>query len=212
MMRRCDGSRRERDVDHGDAQVRSIQFTVSGGPAILRTGSRFAGLGARRPATWQWKYLNGDQDGRRPPGSSSATLHIHRAARRPGTYNIRFFANMPANKLATSATITVGTQPSQPTLTINDVDVTEGNSGTSASATFTVTLSPVNASQTVTVDYATANGTATRDNDYVAVQRDVDLCAVESARRRSAVTGQWRHGGRAERDVRRQPLGCRPMR
>jgi Calx-beta domain-containing protein len=52
-------------------------------------------------------------------------------------------------------------------ITINDVTVAEGNSGT-ATATFTVTLSKVN-SRTVTVDYATANGTAAAGSDYVAV-------------------------------------------
>jgi ribosomal protein L35AE/L33A len=50
-------------------------------------------------------------------------------------------------------------------VTINDVSVTEGNSGTTL-ATFTVTLSTPN-SRTVTVDYTTANGTATAGSDYV---------------------------------------------
>ncbi len=54
-----------------------------------------------------------------------------------------------------------------PTLSINDVTVTEGDSGTT-SAVFTVTLSSAS-SQTVTVNYATSDGTATTaDNDYVA--------------------------------------------
>jgi hypothetical protein len=82
-----------------------------------------------------------------------------------GTYNIRLFVNDGYSKIATSDTITVATGP---TLAINDVSVTEGNSGT-VNATFTVTLSPVNASQTVTVDFATANGSATTaNNDYTA--------------------------------------------
>jgi large repetitive protein len=51
-------------------------------------------------------------------------------------------------------------------LTINDVTLTEGNSGTK-SFNFTVTLSPAHAS-TVTVQYATANGTAMAGSDYVA--------------------------------------------
>jgi subtilisin-like proprotein convertase family protein len=46
-----------------------------------------------------------------------------------------------------------------PAITINDVSITEGNSGTK-DATFTVSLSPASAG-TVSVDYATANGTAT---------------------------------------------------
>ena len=51
-------------------------------------------------------------------------------------------------------------------LSINDVTVTEGNSGTT-NATFTVTLDGA-ATGTVTVDYATANGTATAPSDYTA--------------------------------------------
>jgi len=51
-------------------------------------------------------------------------------------------------------------------LGINDVSVTEGNSGTTT-ATFTVTLSPTS-TQTVTVAYATADGTATAGSDYLA--------------------------------------------
>ncbi|BBH37997.1 hypothetical protein myaer102_04770 [Microcystis viridis NIES-102] len=53
-------------------------------------------------------------------------------------------------------------------ISINDVTVSEGNSGTT-NAVFTVTLSnPVDTS--VTLNYATANGTATTaDNDYTAI-------------------------------------------
>jgi hypothetical protein len=57
-----------------------------------------------------------------------------------------------------------------PSLSINDVTVTEGNSGTTA-ATFTVTLAS-SSSQTVTVDYATSSAspaTAAADTDYVAI-------------------------------------------
>ena len=54
-----------------------------------------------------------------------------------------------------------------PTLSINDVTITEGNSGT-AIATFTVTLSAASA-QTITVAYTTANGSATAGSDFTAV-------------------------------------------
>lgn len=53
-----------------------------------------------------------------------------------------------------------------PGMTINDVSVTEGNSGT-ASATFTITLSAVSG-RTVTANYATTAGTATAGVDYQA--------------------------------------------
>lgn len=52
------------------------------------------------------------------------------------------------------------------TLAINDLTITEGNSGASV-ATFNVLLSPAS-SQTVTVNYTTANNTASAGTDYVA--------------------------------------------
>lgn len=54
-----------------------------------------------------------------------------------------------------------------PAISVNDVRVTEGNSGTVV-ATFTVQLSQV-PSATVTFDVATANGTAAAGSDYVAL-------------------------------------------
>ena len=141
----------------------TIGFTVTNGlpnPTDWVTLSPAAGTD-----NWyvDWQYPNGLKTA--PTSAvSNATLQFP-APTTPGTYDIRLFANNRLTKLVTSAPITVA---SQPTLTIGDVTVTEGNAGTTT-ATFTVTLAPVNASQTVTVGYATANGTATTaDNDYVA--------------------------------------------
>ena len=61
-------------------------------------------------------------------------------------------------------TITNDNNP-PPTISINDVSLAEGNSGTT-NAIFTVTLSPASG-QTVAVSYSTANGTAVAGNDYV---------------------------------------------
>lgn len=52
----------------------------------------------------------------------------------------------------------------QPEITVNDVTVTENNSGT-VNATFTVSLSAASA-QIVTLDFATADGTANAPADY----------------------------------------------
>ena len=60
-------------------------------------------------------------------------------------------------------------------LSISDVTVAEGNSGTT-NAVFTVTLSAASAS-TVTVDYATANGTATAGSDYTAATGTLSFAA-----------------------------------
>jgi ribosomal protein L35AE/L33A len=67
-----------------------------------------------------------------------------------------------------------------PTLTINDVTVTEGNAGT-VSATFTVNLSAASG-QTVTVSYATADGTATAGSDYVAAAGNLTFAPGETSK------------------------------
>ena len=69
-----------------------------------------------------------------------------------------------------------GTWPAAdaPSITVNDVTVTEGNTGTTA-ATFTVSLSAAYG-QPVSVHYATADGGATAaGSDYQAAVGDADL-------------------------------------
>src|SRR5262249_55862095 len=61
-------------------------------------------------------------------------------------------------------TITITDDDPLPTLSINDVTVTEGQSGTTM-ATFTVTLNTASG-RPVQVNYATVNGTATAGSDY----------------------------------------------
>jgi len=60
-----------------------------------------------------------------------------------------------------------------PSLTINDVSVVEGNSGTTNVA-FTVSLSVASA-LTVSVNYATTNGTALAGSDYMATNGTVSF-------------------------------------
>ena len=60
-----------------------------------------------------------------------------------------------------------------PELSVNDVLVNEGNTGTTT-ATFTVRLSE-SSTETVTVGYATAPGTATAGADYVATSGSLSL-------------------------------------
>jgi len=81
-----------------------------------------------------------------------------------------FLVNLTAPTNATIAdsqgvgTITDDDPP--PSISINDVTVTEGNSGT-VNATFTVTLSAASG-KSVTVDYTTADDTALQPSDYTA--------------------------------------------
>jgi hypothetical protein len=69
----------------------------------------------------------------------------------------------------------------RPDITINDVTVTEGDTGTKT-VDFTVTLSAANATQTVTVDYATADGTAAAASDYQTSNGTVTFTAGQTSR------------------------------
>lgn len=83
---------------------------------------------------------------------------------------------------ANSNTVTVSLTV-RATLSINDVSITEGNSGTQT-LTFTVTLSGIS-SQSVTVNYVTANGTtspATAGSDYVATSGTLTFAAGQTSK------------------------------
>lgn len=69
--------------------------------------------------------------------------------------------------------------PALPSLSIDDVSVTEGDSGTT-DATFTISLSSTAASE-VTVDYATADGTAVAPGDYTATSGTATIGAGASS-------------------------------
>lgn len=81
-----------------------------------------------------------------------------------------FVVNLSAPANATIADaqgdITITDDDAQPSISIGDVTVTEGNSGTSMAA-FTLTLSAASG-QAVSVGYATADGTALAGSDYAA--------------------------------------------
>lgn len=67
-----------------------------------------------------------------------------------------------------------------PSLSINDVQITEGNSGTK-NLVFTVLLSAAS-SQTVSVNYATTNGTARADSDYLATTNILKFAAGQTSK------------------------------
>ncbi|WP_138505255.1 Calx-beta domain-containing protein [Nostoc sp. PA-18-2419] len=74
----------------------------------------------------------------------------------------------PENSTITnsSATVNITNDDNQPTISISDVSLTEGNPGTTTNANFTVTLSNPSYQQ-ITVNYNTSDGTATAaDLDY----------------------------------------------
>ena len=67
-----------------------------------------------------------------------------------------------------------------PQLAVDDVTVTEGDSG-SLDANFTVSLTPVSG-RTVTVQYATANGSATAPADYTAASGSLTFTAGQTTK------------------------------
>ena len=112
-------------------------------------------------------YDSGDQHGHaRPDRRRWPWGPPTRRASRAGPAASRTSAGNPLAADFTWSFTTVASPP-PPTLSINDVSVTEGNAGT-VNAVFTVTLSAAS-TQTVTVTYATANGTATAGSDYTAI-------------------------------------------
>lgn len=140
----------------------TLTVGISGGPGNTSDWVGLFAVGASDGNALQWSYLNGQTT---PPatGLTSATLNFQMPTA-SGTYEVRMYGKGFV-RFATSGTISPG---SLPRLSINDVSVTEGNTGT-RTATFTVTLSPTNPSTTITVAYATADGSATTANsDYVA--------------------------------------------
>ena len=76
--------------------------------------------------------------------------------------------------------------PTLPALSINDVSVSEGTSGT-RNAVFTVSLTPASA-QTVTVTYATADGTATADTDYLSAEGALAFAPGETTKTITVIT------------------------
>jgi hypothetical protein len=79
-----------------------------------------------------------------------------------------------------SALINDAAPSTPPSVTINNVSVTEGNKGTT-SAAFTVSLSAASTSS-VTVQYTTANGTATAGSDYQAAAGTLTFAPGETSK------------------------------
>src|SRR5207244_3040068 len=76
---------------------------------------------------------------------------------------------------------TIVNDDGMPSLSINDVSVFEGNSGT-VGASFTVSMTG-GSSQPVTVSFATANGTATSPSDYQANSGTLTFAPGEASKK-----------------------------
>ena len=140
------------------------------------------------------------------PGVTTQTITVPVIGDTLNEANETFFVNLSAPGNATildgQGLGTITNDDAVPSLSIGDVTVTEGNSGT-VNATFTVSLSTASG-QTVTVNYATADGTAVAPGDYTALSGTLTFPRRNDQPEPSR-DGQRRHAQRAERDLLRQP-------
>jgi Ca2+-binding RTX toxin-like protein len=90
-------------------------------------------------------------------------------------YTIDDDPSTPADE--STATVTVDVEPS---MTIGDVTLTEGNTG-ATNATFQVTISSADPSAPVTVNFATADGTALTGTDYQATSGTLTIPATTTS-------------------------------
>ena len=99
------------------------------------------------------------------------------------TFNVTLSSPVNATLGDASATGTIVDDDAPPAVSVSDVTVTEGNSGTVA-ATFTVSLTSASG-QSLSVNFATSNGTATSPGDYTRRERHRDASRRVTRRRRS---------------------------
>ncbi|MCC4596163.1 putative Ig domain-containing protein [Xanthomonas campestris pv. phormiicola] len=158
-------------LSEGDAGTSNATFTVSLSQPAGAGGVSFDIATADGTATAGVDYVAASLTGQTiPAGSSSATFTVLVNGDTLNEPNETFFVNVSNVTGATVADAqgqgTIVNDDAQPALSIDDVSVNEGNSGTTT-ATFTVSLSAASG-QTVSVNYATADGSATAGSDYVA--------------------------------------------
>src|SRR5262249_24336024 len=95
------------------------------------------------------------------PGVATQTISVPVIANTMNETNKNFLVNLSNPSNATigdgQGLCTITNDDALPSITINDVTVSEGDTGASTSAVFNVRLSAIS-SQTVTVNYATADG------------------------------------------------------
>jgi ribosomal protein L35AE/L33A len=145
----------------GSSGAASVQFSNPAGGTATGGASCTAGVDYVTPSgTLNWA------DGDAASKTFSVTICSDNIFEGNETVNLAL-SNATGATLGsqTTATLTINDDETQPTISINDVSLAEGNSGTT-SFIFTVSLSNPT-TQTVNVNYATANGTATTaSSDY----------------------------------------------
>ena len=156
-------------ASEGNAGTTSFTFTVSLSAPAGPGGVIFDIGTSNGSATGGVDYVASSLTGQTiPTGSSTYTFTVQVNGDTLNEPSETFFINVTnvinAVVVDGQGVGTIVNDDSQPSLSINDVAVVEGNAGTT-NAVFTVTLSAASG-QTVGVNYATADGTATQSADY----------------------------------------------
>ena len=105
----------------------------------------------------------------------SVTINGDTSSESNETFNVSLSSPVNATVGDGQGVGTITNDDGQPAISINDVSVPEGSSGTTT-ATFTVSLSNTS-SQAVAVNYATAGNTATSGTDFVAASGTATIAA-----------------------------------
>jgi len=176
-------------------KIREVDIDYSGDSAF-HAGST-SGFTSANPddngSAWSWTGL--DVHLINPSGPPTASMSFSFSApSTPGSYSYSatVIADGAGDGSAQTSITVVGA--SLPTVSIGDVSVTEGNSGTTT-ASFPVTLSSP-AGGTVSVAYATADGSATAGSDYTATSGTATFASGESSETANViVNGDTVHEG-----------------
>jgi predicted extracellular nuclease len=159
-------------TNEGNSGITTFTFTVTLSAAAPTGGVTFDIATANNTATSGSDYTAKTLTAQIiPAGSTSYTFTVDVQGDVTPEVAETFFVNVTnavnANITTGQGTGTITNDDAAANLTINDVTLAEGNSGTTTFA-FTVSLSAPAPSGGVTFDIATADGTATAGSDYVA--------------------------------------------
>lgn len=170
-------------VTEGNAGTTTASFTVSlSNPSSQSVSVNYATAG--NTATSGTDFVATSGTATIAAGQTSTTINVTVNSDTIFEANETFFVNLTSPTNATisdnQGTGTINNDDAEPSISINNVSVTEGNSGTTTAA-FTVSLSHAS-SQTITVNFATAAGTATAGVDYVSTSGTVTFNPGQTTR------------------------------
>ncbi|HWP53694.1 MAG TPA: Calx-beta domain-containing protein, partial [Pyrinomonadaceae bacterium] len=170
-------------VSEGNSGTTSANFTVSLSAASGQTVTvNYATASGTATAGSDYQSASGTLTFSPGDTSKPITVLVNGDALNEAdeTFVVNLSGASNASIIDTQGAGTITNDDPVPFLSINDVSLTEGNSGTT-SANFTVSLSAASG-QTVTVNYATANSTATAGSDYVATSGTLTFAPGEATK------------------------------